>query len=194
ATAFSPGDPCGGLLFLVKGTVRVFMVSESGREIILYRLEGGELCILTLTTLLQAQDYPVQAVTETDACAVMLPSHYFRKAFAGSPGFQQFIVSRLASRLHDTLTIVHQVAFERLDIRLACLLFRHFQRQEGKPLETTHQQLAQELGTTREVVSRMLKDMEKRQCIRLHRGRIELLNDRHLQRQMSLEENKSDLK
>ena len=176
-TVFQPGDPCDGLLFLVEGSVRVFMSAESGREIILYRLQGAEICVLTLTTLLQSVAYPVEAVTETDARAVMLPTCHFRQAFAGSPGFQDFILGKLARRLHDTLFLVQEVAFERLDMRLACLLFRRFREAGGNRVDVTHQQLAQELGTTREVVSRMLKEMERRGCIDLHRGYIELKDD-----------------
>lgn len=174
---FHPERPGCGLLFLVEGRVRVFMSTESGREIILYRMQDAEVCILTLAGLLQNIDYPVEAITETESRAVMLPSHDFHAAFAASPGFRDFILGELIRHLHGTLLLLREVAFERLDIRLACHLFRRFREASGKRIHVTHQQLAQELGTTREVVSRMLKEMEKRGCITLHRGHIELKDD-----------------
>ena len=178
---FKPGQPCRGLLFLVEGRVRVSMVSRSGREISLYRLQHGELCVLTLTTLLRSAEYSAEAVTETDARAVCLPVEHFRKAFAGSPGFQDYVLGKLATRLHDTLMLFQEVAFDRLDMRLASLLFKRFQSSRIVDFPVTHQQVAHELGTTREVVSRMLKELERRNCIRLMRGRIQLVNVEQLE-------------
>jgi len=188
-TVFRPGDPCTGLLFLVEGSVRVFMTAESGREIILYRLTNSEICVLTLTTLLQEADYPVEAITETETLAVALPTAQFRRAFAGSQKFQDFILGKMARRLHDTLLLVQEVAFERLDMRLACLLYRRFQVDANPVITLTHQQIAQELGTTREVVSRMLKELERRQCVRLHRGNVELIDEQILQQLSHMEKN-----
>ena len=181
STVFSPGDPCAGLLFLVEGRVRVFMAAENGREILLAHLCSGDLCVFTLTTLLQAAYYSAQAVTETECLAVRLPSASFRDAFDNSPEFRNFTLSRLASRMHETLVLLHQVAFNRLEIRLACLLTRHTGENPDGAITMTHQQIAQELGTTREVVSRMLKEMERSGCLRLARKRIELVDQAELE-------------
>jgi len=179
-TIHRAGNPCKGLLFLIDGGVRVFMRGENGREMILYRFQQGDVCVLTLTMLLKSADYGVEAVTDAKSKVAFLPARHFRQAFEGSPGFRNFILHKLACGMHDTLFLLQEVAFERLDMRLACLLFRRFRQHRGNVLVITHQQLAQDLATTREVVSRLLKDLEQQQCIRLRRGRIELLDDRGL--------------
>jgi len=177
SVVFEPGQPCRGLLFLVHGSVRVSMVSGSGREISLYHLQQGELCMLSLATLLRSGDYAsAEAVTETEASVICLPTEHFRNAFAGSQGFQDYVLGKLATHLHDTLMLFREVAFDRLDMRLASLLFRRFKSSRVVDFTITHQQVALELGTTREVVSRMLKQLERNNCVRLMRGRIQLVN------------------
>jgi len=182
-TVFRPGDPCSNLLFLLKGRVRVFMTGDNGREIVLSHLKEGDLCILTLTTLLQTSDYSAEAVTDTAIRAARLPIADFRKAFAGSNGFQNFILSTLARRMHDTLFLLQTVAFEKLEMRLACFLLRQGNDNdcESCAVEMTHQQIASELGTTREMVSRILKDLERRGCVRLSRKRVELADTGRLE-------------
>ncbi len=178
---FRPGDPCANLLFLIKGRVRVFMTGDNGREIVLSHLKGGDLCVFTLTTLLQTADYSATAITETPTRAACLPAADFREAFAASRGFQDFILSTMAQRMHDTLYLLQEVAFERLEMRLVCFLLRHGDSGEDRAIEMTHQQIASELGTTREMISRMLKDMERRGCVHLSRKRIELTDTRQLE-------------
>lgn len=178
---FRPSDPCQNFILLLEGTVRVYVRAETGREIVLYRLRPGELCILSLSALLRREPYPAEAVTETAVQGMTLSQERFRTVFNGSIAFREWVVGHLARRLHETMLLLQEVAFERLDARLACHLCRRFQEQ-GAVLEVTHQQLAVELGTTREVASRMLKELERQGCIRLHRGRIELMNEAILNR------------
>lgn len=180
-TVFRPGDPCSNLLFLIKGRVRVFMSGDNGREIVLSHLKGGDLCVLTLTTLLQTSDYSAAAVTEKPTRAARLPVADFREAFANSRGFQDFILSTLAQRMHDTLFLLQEVAFERLEMRLVCFLLRQRDGCGSCAVEMTHQQIACELGTTREMVSRILKDLERRGCVRLSRKHIELADTSRLE-------------
>ena len=182
SVVFKPGQSCRGLLFVVHGSVRVSMVSGSGREISLYRLQQGELCVLTLATLLRSADYAAaEALTETETRVVCLPTEHFRSAFAGSQTFQDYMLDKLTTYLHDTLMLFREVAFDRLDMRLASLLFRRFKSSQVVDFSITHQQVALELGTTREVVSRMLKDLERNNCVRLMRGRIQLVNVEQLE-------------
>lgn len=178
---FRPGDPCVHLLFMVEGQVRVFMSGDNGREIVLSHLTGGDLCVFTLTALLETSDYSVTAITETQTRAARLPVADFKELFASSTGFQNFILSTMAHRMHDTLFLLQEVAFKGLEMRLACYLLRHAEDNEGAAIEMTHQQVAYELGTTREMVSRLLKEMERRGCVRLKRKRIELANARKLE-------------
>lgn len=171
------GDACREFPLLLRGTVRVFVRTETGREIVLYRLRPGELCILSLGSLLGHEPYPAEAVAETDLKAVTLPAERFQRVFEESSAFRGFVIDHLVRRLHETIMLVQEVAFERLDVRLACHLCQRFQEERVTALDITHQELAVELGTTREVTSRMLKELERRGCIRLRRGRIELVNE-----------------
>jgi CRP/FNR family transcriptional regulator len=176
------GDPCQNFLLLTRGTVRVYESSESGREIALYRTHGGDICILTLSNLLSGSDYAAEAVTEDEVGAIMIPMPFFQNAMAHSEAFRNFIMATLARRLSDVMRVVEQVAFQRLDLRLACLLGQLFERNKSAAISMTHEDLARELGTTRVVVSRMLKEFERMGCIRLQRGQIELLSSEALER------------
>ena len=178
-TVFRPGDECRNLLFLIRGRVRVFMTGDNGREIVLSHLNGGDLCVFTLTTLLQTAAYSVEAITEEPTRAACLPASDFREAFARSRGFQDYILENLSMRMHDTLFLLQQVAFDRLETRLANFLLRN--AREREEIEITHQQIASELGTTREMVSRILKSMERRGCISLRRRHIRLTDTHGLQ-------------
>jgi CRP/FNR family transcriptional regulator, anaerobic regulatory protein len=176
------GDPCQNFLLVTRGTVRVYESSESGREIALYRTGSGDICILTLSNLLAGTDYAAEAVTENEVGAVMIPMPFFQNAMARSEAFRNFIMATLARRLSDVMRVVEQVTFQRLDLRLACLLGQLFERNKSNAISMTHDELARELGTTRVVVSRMLKEFENMGCIRLQRGQIELLSSEALAR------------
>ena len=176
------GDPCQNFLLVARGTVRVYESSESGREIALYRTGGGDICILTLSNLLAGTDYAAEAVTEDEVSAVMMPMPFFQNAMARSEAFRNFIMTTLVRRLSDVMRVVEQVAFQRLDLRLACLLGQLFERNKSSPISMTHDELAHELGTTRVVISRMLKEFERMGCVRLQRGQIELLSSEALAR------------
>lgn len=175
SAVFRPGDPCANLLFLIDGQVRVSMHGENGREMAISHLSGGQLCVFTLTTLLQERSYSATALTETRARAARLPAAEFREAFARSRGFQDYILAELARRQQHTLLLLQEVAFERLETRLAGFLMRQADRDRQAAVHMTHQQIACELGTTREMISRLLKDMEQRGCVRLRRKRIDVL-------------------
>lgn len=170
------GDPCHHFLMVTQGTVRVYERSESGREIALYRTCAGEICILTLSTLLAGGEYAAEAVTENNVVAVIIPMRCFQNAMTQSEAFRNFILSTLARRLGDVMRVVEQVAFQHLDLRLACLLGQFFERNQSNILSMTHENLAHEMGTTRVVISRILKEFERMGCIRLHRNQIELLS------------------
>jgi CRP/FNR family transcriptional regulator len=176
------GDPCQSFILLAQGTLRVYEVGASGREIVLYRVRTGELCVLTLSNLLAATAYSAGAMAEEDVEVVMIPMPQFQEALAKSDAFRSFVISTLSRRMGEVMALVEQVAFRRLDLRLACLLGQLFGENLGDPVEVTHQALALELGSTREVVSRMLKEFERMGCIRLRRGMIELLSPETLAR------------
>lgn len=176
------GDPCRNFVLVAEGTVRVYERSDTGREIVLYRVKAGEMCILTMTNLIEHTAYAAEAITEDCVKIASIPVPYFQNALACSEGFRNFIMATLARRVSVMMRLVEQIAFQRLDLRLACLLGQLFGSRHTSRLAITHQELANELGTAREVISRMLKEFEHMQCIRLHRGEIELVSQDALAR------------
>ena len=171
-TVFAPGVAAESFLLILSGTVRVQQVSPGGREIVLYRVTGGETCIMTTSCLLADENYAADGITETDVDAIAIPKAAFEDAIAQSPGFRRLVFSDYSRRISDLMHVVEEVAFERLDKRLAQRLLA---RAGAKTtIEVTHQDLATELGSAREVVGRLLKELERRGWVALSRGRIEL--------------------
>lgn len=173
-SAFGPGHSPENMLLLLSGTVRVYQVSEGGREIVLYRVEAGESCVLTTACLLAHEDYSAEGVAETDVEAVAIPRAVFDDLLARSEIFRTFVFSAYSQRIVDLFRVIDQVAFGRIDIRLAQRLM-DLARGRGE-IRTTHQQLAGELGTAREVVSRQLQEFQRRGWITQSRGAIGLVD------------------
>ena len=169
------GDLCSHLALVTQGSARVFKLAESGREITLYRVEPGECCILTASCMLSGRTFPASATVETDLNAILIPGSQVIRWMSEFETWRRFLWDLLAGRLGDVISLVEEVAFRRMDQRLGEYLASYALNQ-GPVLQTTHQQIAAELGTSREVVSRMLKDFEQRRLLRLSRGRIELGN------------------
>ncbi len=179
-TVFRDKDPCRNYLLVVKGSVRVQKVSESGKEIVLYRVGAGQSCILTTSCLLADDNYLAEAITETDVEAVAIPAARFHDALAHSAPFRHFVFRAYGRRIANLMALVEALAFERTDTRLArCLLDKGAGKGE---IAVTHHQLAADLGSAREVISRLLKDFEHHGWIRMHRGRIEILDPGALRR------------
>ena len=170
---FGPGQRPDNLLLLLDGTVRVQQTSESGREIYLYRVSAGESCILTTACLLAHEDYTAEGTAETDVRAAAIPRAVFDELLAMSAEFRTFVFATYAKRLTDLFMVIDEIAFRRVDVRLATRLLAL--SDAGGTVKATHQALATELGTVREVISRTLLDFQKRGWIEQHRGEIRLL-------------------
>jgi len=177
---FRDGDACNGYVLVVGGAIRVQKIDPQGHEIVLYRVEEGQSCMLTTTCLLAHQQYPAEGVAETDVDMVLLPLDAFDAALAGSPAFRQFVMANIGSRISDLMLLLEDVAFGRKDVRLAAFLVRNTEH-NGDVLELTHRQLAVELGTAREVVSRLIKDFERKGLVQLGRNRITILQRNRIQ-------------
>lgn len=169
-TIFSEGDPCHHYIFMLEGATRVFKAFETGREMVLYRLGPGETCSLTTTVLLGGGAYPANAVTEVETRAVVIPAREFQGAFDGSKGFRDFVCRTFGSHVRDLIVVIEAVAMRHVDVRLARWLLDN--RDAESAVTVSHRELAIELGTAREVVSRHLKDFEKRGWVELSRKRI----------------------
>jgi len=178
---FSGNASCNNFMLILSGTIRIYQTAEDGREITLYRVEAGDLCILSLNSLLKNKSFNAIAETESSVSALVISSEDFKRVMDECPTFRDYVLSTLTERLCETICIVQETAFNHLNMRLACMLGSLFERNQGPLLKITHQEIAHELGTTREVISRILKDFEKQNCIRLSRGHIELASANGLQ-------------
>ena len=169
---FGEDSPCQAFLIVMNGQVRVQKVGENGREIALYRVGPGETCVVTTVCLMSGTDYNAEGIAETDIHAQMLPVSGFRALLAESEGFRDFVFRAYSTRISDLLLLLEEVSFGRIDQRLAaCLLER---ADAAGEMAMTHQELAAELGTAREVVSRQLKEFERQGWLALGRGRVAL--------------------
>ena len=168
---------CSRVIFVTSGLIRIYKLSEDGKEITLYRIGRGETCILTAACLLGQGEvpFPVAATAEQDTTFYALPSNYFKILFYASPPVQRFIFSALSSKFYTVLGLLEDVAFKKTSDRLMDFLI--VKTGSGAyPLYATHESVAAELGTAREVVSRLLKEMEIRGQVILSRGKIILLH------------------
>lgn len=169
-TLFRAGDACRHYVMVLSGSIRVHKVSESGREIVLYRVERGQTCVLTTSCLFAATPYSAEGVTETPVSAALLSRESFNEAVAGSAGFRRFVFAAFGERIEGLMELIEAIAFGRVDERLAARLLAF--ADTAAVISLTHQQLATELGTAREVISRLLKEFERRGWVALMRGEI----------------------
>ena len=177
---YGPGQSPQSYLLLLDGTLRVQQVSESGREIVLYRVTEGESCVLTTACLMGYEDYLAEAVAETAVRAVAIPRATFDNLIAQSPEFRRFVFTAFSSRVTNLFRIIDDIAFSRLDIRLAAKLLEL--SHSSSSIVATQQQLASELGSAREVVSRILSEFQRRGWVALSRGSLALLDRSALER------------
>ena len=173
-TIFGPGAVPDNLLLLLDGIVRVQQTSESGRDIVLYRVEAGQSCVLTTACLLAHEAYSAEGISETEVRAVAIPRRVFDRLVSASDDFRDFVFAAYARRITDLFRVIDDVAFGKIDVRLAERLLSLSGASDH--VRATHQQLATELGTAREVISRQLLDFQKRDLIAQSRGQIEILN------------------
>lgn len=176
---FETGNTCSAFLMVLDGCVRVQMIGETGREIVLYRVEDGQTCILTTSCLLSGDLYSAEAVTECETTAVALPVQQFKELLNRSQAFRDLVFLSYGQRISNLVSLVEEVAFGRVDVRLAQFL-RDRADDEGL-LKKTHYELAVELGSAREVVSRQLKEFEKKGWIVLMRGQVKILDPKGLE-------------
>jgi len=173
---FDERQPCQGFPFILDGGIRVSKPAANGRELPLYRVLPGESCIITSSCLLGHVAYNARGVTEAATTLVLLPHALFDELLAQS-AFRDFIFHLFSERIADLMQLIEEVAFRKLDQRLAGLLLG-----KGKLLHATHQQLADELGSVREIVSRLLKGFAEQGLVKLGREQVEILDPAGLRR------------
>lgn len=176
-----PGQPCTGMAFVVTGCVRVYLLGQDGREITLYRVEHGHGCVLTASCILGRSGFPASAVVETEATGSAVPADQFRAWVGEHPFWREYVFRMIGKRMATVLARFEEAAFDRFETRLARLFTGR--REAGEVLiPTTHQQLADELGSSREVVSRALERWQAAGLVKLHRGAIEVVRGAELTR------------
>ena len=171
---FVDGDRVDGIALLLSGAVRVYKIGETGREITLYRFGLGQSCILSANAILSDKSFPAIATVEEDAEAVMVPADVFRAWVNKYELWREFVFNLLSERLSTVMTVVDEVVFKRMDRRVASLVLN--QAKVQNPMRITHQEIAAELGSSREVISRILEDFSKDGLIESGRGIIEVLD------------------
>ncbi|MGO9421926.1 Crp/Fnr family transcriptional regulator [Roseiarcus sp.] len=162
---------------LESGRVKVTLTADTGREITLYRIEAGESCVLTTSALLSGETMFAEAVAEIDVRARLLPAPAFERMIDESAGFRRLVLSNYAGRVADLVAVMQDVLFHGVPQRLARLLLAEARR---GVVTATHQTLAAELGTAREVVSRLLQRMEREGAIVAERGSIRIRDTKSL--------------
>lgn len=172
-TVFRAGDICDTYYYIVDGTIRVDLLTDDGRSVLLYTIMPSETCVLTTACIMSGDAYAAEATTETDVTAYAMPKSEFDSQMGNSAAFRQLVFASFGTRMGAMMRKVDEVAFQTIDARLARRLLT-LGGQNGM-IETTHDQLAHDLGTAREVISRKLKSWDKAKLITRDRGKVTLL-------------------
>jgi CRP/FNR family transcriptional regulator len=175
---YREGTPCGAYVMRLAGKSRVYKMSASGREILLYRVAAGETCVITTTCLLGNSDYPASTIVEEPIRDVLIPASAFNQLMIDSAVFRKFVMTNYGALISDLIVLLDEVAFHSLDSRLAKVLLDA----KSPQITRTHQQIADELGTAREVVSRQLKRLELKGVVSLGRGQVEVIDRNTLEK------------
>ena len=173
---FDAHTPCAGFPLVLSGTVKVLQQYPNGREMLLYKVRPGESCLLSGSCLLGHTNYAATGIAETEVELLVLPPADFNTLIAGDEAFRTHVFSMFGERLATLLSLVEAITYQKLDQRLAALLLA-----KGDSVHATHQALADELGSVREIVSRLLRAFEDKGWVDLARERIELTDRAALQ-------------
>lgn len=175
---FRPADPCQGFVIVKAGTIRVSLTAANGREIVLYRVRKGEVCLQTFSCLIENRSYSAEGVAETELDAEIVAPENFRKRMSQDEAFREDVLHAVALRFADFEQLVEDVALTGFEARLARALLRL--AGSGDTVSATHDALAMETGSARAVVSRQLGEFSRRNLVSLTRGRVQLLDRKSL--------------
>ena len=177
-TMFDEHQPCGGFPLVLAGSIRVAQHYPNGREMQLYRVGPGDSCVLSSSCLLGRTQYPASGTAETDVELAVLPPEDFRALVVDDPVFRDYVFSLFGERLASLLGLVEAITYQKLDRRLAALLVAR--AKDDPVIRATHQALADELGSVREIVTRLLRNFEDRGFVELGRERIRVADAKAL--------------
>jgi len=169
---FRKGETCDRYYIILQGEVRVFTCSASGREVLLYHLRPGGVCVLTASCLMGGSDFPAEVIAETNLWVAVVGKQQFNELLENSADFRSFIMAGFGERIAGLVATIQRLALEPIEQRLA----KYLCAQKDNLLLTTHQHIAEEIGSAREVVSRQLKKFEHDHLVRLSRGAVEIID------------------
>ncbi|OEK03971.1 Crp/Fnr family transcriptional regulator [Roseivirga misakiensis] len=171
----NPGTPANAMPMVITGTLRIMREDEEGNEVFLYYLEGGDACAMSISCCMGNLSSPFKAISETDTTLWMVPLSMIDGWMANYSSFRKFVINSYQDRFDELMNTIDSIAFMNMDERLMKYLLDKKQSQGSFVIEKTHEQIAQELNTSRVVISRLLKKLEKEDKVELYRNRIEVL-------------------
>jgi len=177
----SPVESCVGILLLRTGQLRAYLLSEDGRDVTLYRLFPGEVCILSASCVMDSVNFDLYIDAEEDTEAYCIGAGTFRRLMQQNVHVRCFAYQMTAERFSDTMWTMQQILFMSADRRLAIFLTDELAKTGGSDVRMTHDQMARYMGSAREVVSRLLKYFAQEGWVRLYRGGVEVLDKQKLQ-------------
>lgn len=173
---FRENEGCGRIGFVISGSIRVFKEHQSGRAITLYRLEAGDSCILSMSCAMSNPIHQASAIVEEEATVITVTTDNFHRLMDGSHEARSYVFGLFATRLTDVLMLLEEVVFQRMDERLASILLENSARHNSAVVVATHEQLAEEAGTAREVVTRVLREFTSSGWVEVGRGKVTILD------------------
>lgn len=180
------GEICQKVYFVLKGSLRVFQLSEEGREMTLYRAKKGEACLFTLTCIMEEEALNTVTIVEEKAQLIGIPVEYFEHLMSSNIEFQRYFLRRLLYKISSLIGRTEEVTFHSIEHRLAKYLQDHFLSNDSSDLAITHETIAFEIGTAREVISRTLKKFQQEDIIKLSRGKITILSPEKLNKRIPM--------
>jgi len=177
---YREGDRCREVGLVARGDIRVFKSMSNGREVTLYHVRDRHPCLINMLSVFLHREAMASAVVDAPTEALVIRSDVFRNLLTSSAPLQRFVFETMSERLVDVMTLIEEIVVRRMDARLASWLIDRFAAARDATTTITHEEIAGELGTAREVVSRVLKEFEHKGAVRLARGHIVLLDDRLL--------------
>ena len=171
---------CTGLLLVASGQLRAYIVSEGGREITLYRLLENDICLFSASCIMHSLQFNVMIQAEKDTTFWLIPTDTYKKLMSESVTISNYTNEILASRMSDVVWLMEQVMWQSFDVRLATFLLEESALESSNKLTITHEEIANHLGTAREVVTRMLKYFQSEGMVALSRGSMEITDMQRL--------------
>lgn len=171
-----PGQYIKAIPFIIKGSVKILREDNDGKELLLYYLGDNDSCAMSLTCCMSLRKSEVRAVAEEKTQMLMIPVEFVEEWMEKYPGWKSFVFSTYQKRFEEMLTTIDSIAFKKMDERLLEYLEKKSNMLSTKDFNITHEEIARDLGTSREVISRLLKQLERMGDVKLSRNKIELLS------------------